>query len=119
MLINENVLSSSHAVGAKKVISCLSTCIFPDRASYSVDETMIHNGPPHDSNYGYSYAKRMVDIMNRGYSETYGVIYTSVIPTNIFGPFDNFDINQGHVIPGLIHKTHLAKSKRMVWFNYH
>ncbi|KAK4474212.1 hypothetical protein MN116_000022 [Schistosoma mekongi] len=118
MLINENVLSSSHAVGAKKVISCLSTCIFPDRASYSVDETMIHNGPPHDSNYGYSYAKRMVDIMNRGYSETYGVIYTSVIPTNIFGPFDNFDINQGHVIPGLIHKTHLAKKNNeplIVW----
>ncbi|KAK4474215.1 hypothetical protein MN116_000034 [Schistosoma mekongi] len=65
MLINENVLSSSHAVGAKKVISCLSTCIFPDRVSYPIDETMIHNGPPHDSNYGYSYAKRMIDIMNK------------------------------------------------------
>nr|CAH8873652.1 unnamed protein product [Trichobilharzia regenti] len=109
MLINDNVLSSSHTVGAKKVISCLSTCIFPDRTSYPIDETMVHNGPPHDSNYGYSYAKRMIDVMNRGYSETYGVLYTSVIPTNVFGPFDNFDINQGHVLPGLIHKAYLAK----------
>ncbi|KAH8863914.1 GDP-L-fucose synthase [Schistosoma japonicum] len=118
MLINDNVLSSSHAVGAKKVVSCLSTCIFPDRTSYPIDETMVHNGPPHDSNYGYSYAKRMIDVMNRGYSETYGVLYTCVIPTNVFGPFDNFDINQGHVIPGLIHKAYLAKKNNeplIVW----
>lgn len=46
----------------------------------------------------------------RGYSETFGVLYTSIIPTNVFGPFDNFDINQGHVLPGLIHKAYLAKS---------
>ncbi|CAH8658718.1 unnamed protein product [Schistosoma rodhaini] len=109
MHINDNVLSSSHAVGVKKVISCLSTCIFPDRTTYPIDETMVHNGPPHDSNYGYSYAKRMIDVMNRGYSETFDVLYTSIIPTNVFGPFDNFDINQGHVLPGLIHKAYLAK----------
>ncbi|KAH8863911.1 GDP-L-fucose synthase [Schistosoma japonicum] len=53
-----------------------------------------------------------------GYSETYGVLYTCVIPTNVFGPFDNFDINQGHVIPGLIHKAYLAKKNNeplIVW----
>lgn len=49
----------------KKVVSCLSTCIFPDKSSYPIDETMIHNGPPHDSNFGYAYAKRMIDVMNR------------------------------------------------------
>ncbi|KAF5395659.1 GDP-L-fucose synthase [Paragonimus heterotremus] len=58
MRINDNVLASSHAIGVRKVVSCLSTCIFPDRTTYPIDETMVHNGPPHDSNYGYSYAKR-------------------------------------------------------------
>ncbi|THD20470.1 Gdp-l-fucose synthetase protein [Fasciola hepatica] len=97
--INDNVLASSFSVGVRKLISCLSTCIFPDRTTYPIDETMIHNGPPHDSNFGYSYAKRMIDVLNRAYAEKYEVVYTSVIPTNVFGPFDNFNIEQGHVLP--------------------
>ncbi|KAF8560720.1 hypothetical protein P879_02418 [Paragonimus westermani] len=111
MRINDNVLASSHAIDVRKVVSCLSTCIFPDRTTYPIDETMVHNGPPHDSNYGYSYAKRMLDVMNRAYSEQYGLQYTSVIPTNVFGPFDNFNVEDGHVIPGLIHKAYLAKHR--------
>ncbi len=43
-----------------QVVSCLSTCIFPDKTTYPIDETMVHNGPPHPSNFGYSYAKRMI-----------------------------------------------------------
>ena len=50
-------------------MSCLSTCIFPDKTTYPIDETMVHDGPPHDSNFGYSYAKRMIDVMNRGYAQ--------------------------------------------------
>ncbi len=42
------------------MVSCLSTCIFPDKTTYPIDETMVHNGPPHPSNFGYSYAKRMI-----------------------------------------------------------
>ena len=49
----------------KKCVSCLSTCIFPDKTTYPIDETMLHNGPPHISNFGYSYAKRMIDVQNR------------------------------------------------------
>ena len=49
----------------KKCVSCLSTCIFPDKTTYPIDETMVHNGPPHTSNFGYSYAKRMIDVQNR------------------------------------------------------
>ena len=60
----------------------------------------MHNGPPHDSNFGYSYAKRMLDVMNRGYSEQHGDKFTSIIPCNVFGPHDNFNIQNGHVIPG-------------------
>lgn len=70
---------------------------------------MVHNGPPHTSNEGYAYAKRMIDVMNRCYNEEYGCNFTSIIPTNIYGPHDNFSIEDGHVIPGLIHKCYLAK----------
>uniref|UniRef100_A0A8D0BV26 GDP-L-fucose synthase n=1 Tax=Salvator merianae TaxID=96440 RepID=A0A8D0BV26_SALMN len=107
--INDNVLHSAYASGVQKVVSCLSTCIFPDKTTYPIDETMIHNGPPHDSNFGYSYAKRMIDVQNRGYYQQYGCRFTAVIPTNVFGPHDNFNIEDGHVLPGLIHKVYLAK----------
>lgn len=63
--INDNVLLMSHEFNVKKVVSCLSTCIFPDNTKYPIDETMIHNGPPHNSNFGYSYAKRLIDITNK------------------------------------------------------
>lgn len=65
MMMNDNVLLVSHETNVVKVVSCLSTCIFPDKTEYPINETMVHNGPPHDSNYGYSYAKRMIDVLNR------------------------------------------------------
>jgi GDP-L-fucose synthase len=70
---------------------------------------MLHDGPPHPSNEGYAYAKRLIDTMNRAYAEEYGCNFTSIIPTNIYGPHDNFNIQNGHVIPGLIHKCYIAK----------
>lgn len=118
MYINDNVLKAAHKVGVVKVVSCLSTCIFPDKTTYPIDETMIHNGPPHQSNFGYSYAKRMIDVHNRAYAEQDGSRYTAVIPTNVFGPHDNFSIEDGHVLPGLIHKAYLAQkegSPLVVW----
>ncbi|NWR60152.1 FCL synthase, partial [Bucorvus abyssinicus] len=132
--INDNVLHSAYEMGVQKVVSCLSTCIFPDKTTYPINESMvsisvptpspgevpallnswlscpqIHNGPPHSSNFGYSYAKRMIDIQNRAYFEQHGCRFTAVIPTNVFGPHDNFNIEDGHVLPGLIHKVYLAK----------
>ncbi|XP_064410587.1 GDP-L-fucose synthase [Latimeria chalumnae] len=116
--INDNVLHTAYEHGVEKVVSCLSTCIFPDKTTYPIDETMIHSGPPHSSNFGYSYAKRMIDVQNRAYHQQYGCQFTAVIPTNVFGPFDNFNIEDGHVLPGLIHKVYLAKknnSALTVW----
>jgi len=107
--INDNVLHWSKEFGVKKVVSCLSTCIFPDKTTYPIDETMIHNGPPHHSNEGYAYAKRMIDVINRAYNAQYGTKFTSVVPTNIFGHHDNFNIEDGHVLPGLMHKCLIAK----------
>lgn len=109
MKMNDNILAISHQFGVEKVVSCLSTCIFPDKTTYPIDETMVHNGPPHSSNFGYSYAKRMIDVQNRAYHEQYGRMFTSIIPCNVFGPHDNFNVQNGHVIPGLINKAYEAK----------
>jgi len=109
MKMNDHILELSHQFGVQKVVSCLSTCIFPDKTSYPIDETMVHNGPPHPSNFGYSYAKRMIDVQNQAYHQQHGKMFTSVVPCNVFGPHDNFNIHQGHVIPGLINKAYEAK----------
>ncbi|XP_026217867.1 GDP-L-fucose synthase-like [Anabas testudineus] len=109
--INDNVLQTAHEMGVIKVVSCLSSCIFPDKTTYPIDETMIHNGPPHDSNFGYSHAKRIIDVQNRAYFQQYGRRYTAVIPTNVFGPHDNFNITNGHVLSALINKTYQAKEE--------
>jgi len=107
--INNNVLKSCHLVNVKKVISCLSTCIFPDKTSYPIDESMLHNGPPHDSNDAYAYAKRMLEIQSKAYQQQYGSNFICIIPTNIYGPHDNYSLEDGHVIPSLIHRCYLNK----------
>jgi GDP-L-fucose synthase len=109
ILINTNVLKVCHEFGVKKVVSCLSTCIFPDKTTYPIDEMMLHNGAPHFSNDAYAYAKRMLDVQSRAYQEQYNDNFICVIPTNIYGPHDNFNLQDSHVIPGLIHKCYLAK----------
>ena len=109
IMINTNVIEACRISGVKKLICFLSTCVFPDRAEYPLTEEKIHLGEPHDSNFGYAYAKRMADVQIRTYREQYGLNYTSVIPTNIYGPNDNFDMENGHVLPSLIHKCYLAK----------
>ncbi|XP_066285659.1 GDP-L-fucose synthase-like isoform X2 [Branchiostoma lanceolatum] len=107
--INDNVLQCAFLSGVRRCVSCLSTCIFPNETTYPIDETMVHNGPPHDSNFGYAYAKRMIDVQNRAYNAQHGCRFTSVIPTNVFGPCDNFNLEDGHVMPGLVHKVYIAK----------
>ena len=109
VIINNNVLKVCHQLGVAKVVSCLSTCIFPDKTTYPIDETMLHNGPPHTSNDAYAYAKRMLEVLSNAYNEQYNTNFICVIPTNIYGPYDNYHLEDSHVIPGLIHKCYLAK----------
>lgn len=118
IMINTNVLESSRVHNVEKVVSFLSTCIFPDQVEYPLTEDKIHLGPPHHSNYPYAYAKRMLDIQTRAYREQYGLNYVSVVPTNIYGPNDNFSLTHGHVVPMLIHKLYLAQKNKtdfIVW----
>ena len=109
IMINTNVIESCRKYGVKKLVSFLSTCVFPADVTYPLTEKKIHLGEPHISNYPYAYAKRMADIQLKAYREQYGLNYVSVIPTNIYGPKDNFNLDNGHVIPSLIHKCYLAK----------
>jgi GDP-L-fucose synthase len=109
MIINLNVLEAARACGVKKVVSFLSTCVFPDSVDYPLTEEKIHSGEPHPSNYGYAYAKRMLEVQSRAYSDQYGMNCVCVIPTNIYGPNDNFNLDSSHVVPALIHKCYLAK----------
>jgi GDP-L-fucose synthase len=111
LMINYNVIKTAHEFQVKKLIACLSTCIFPDEVFYPIDETMLHNGPPHESNYTYAYAKRMLEIHCRAYKDQFGDNFICITPTNIYGPHDNFDLENGHVLPSLIHKCYLAKKQ--------
>jgi GDP-L-fucose synthase len=116
--MNTNVIESAKNHGVKNLVAFLSTCVFPDDTTYPLTEKKIHLGPPHFSNDAYAYAKRMVDIQIRAYREQYGLNYKSVIPTNIYGLNDNYNIENGHVIPSLIHKCFLAretKSNFVIW----
>lgn len=108
--MNNNILQLCQEHQVRKVVSCLSTCVFPDGVPYPFDETVLHKGPPHFSNDAYAYAKRMLDMLSRWYNEQNNDNrFVSVIPTNLFGPNDNYNVASGHVLPGLIHKCYLAK----------
>ena len=118
IMINTNVIESARLNGVQRLVAFLSTCVFPDNIEYPLTEDKIHQGAPHYSNDAYAYAKRMADIQIRAYSEQYNLKYTSVIPCNIYGPNDNYNISNGHVIPSLIHKCYIARENNqplMVW----
>lgn len=112
ILMNTFVLEAARVHNVKKLVAFLSTCVFPDKVEYPLDFTKIHLGPPHISNDAYAYAKRMVDVQIKAYREQYGLEWVSVIPTNIYGPNDLFDLENGHVVPTLIHRCFLARENK-------
>lgn len=110
-VMNNNIMRACSLRQIPKLISCLSTCIYPSKyyVEYPLTENQLHYGPPHESNFGYAYAKRMVDIQTRAIRKQYGLKYISVIPNNMYGEHDNFHLIDGHVIPALIRKIWEAK----------
>lgn len=118
IMINTNVIECARINNVEKLVTFLPTCIFPDNIEYPLTEKKIHLGEPNKTNFGFAYAKRMVDIQIRAYREQYGIKYTSVIPANIYGPNDNFSLEHGHVMPMLMHKLYLAQKNNtdfIVW----
>ena len=107
--INQNILYFCDKYKVKKIVSCLSTCVFPDKVKYPINESMLHEGLPHSSNEGYAFAKRMLEVESRLYNNVSETKYICIIPTNVYGPNDNYSLNDGHVIPSLIHRCYLAK----------
>jgi GDP-L-fucose synthase len=111
MIINLNLIDACVEQKVPKLVCCLSTCIYPDEKyiNYPLTEEQLHLGPPHESNFGYAYAKRMVDIHIKSIKQQHNLNYVSVVPNNIYGEHDNFDLENGHVIPALIRKIWEAK----------
>jgi GDP-L-fucose synthase len=112
IMMNTNVIEGARLSKVKNLVAFLSTCVFPYNVEYPLTEKKIHLGPPHFSNDAYAYAKRMVDVQIRAYKEQYGLNYKTVIPSNIYGPNDNYDLVNGHVLPSLIHKCYLARENK-------
>lgn len=118
IVINTNVLESARIVGVKQLVSYMSTCVFPDNAPFPLNERDIHSGEPHPSNAAYAYAKRMLDIQSKAYRSEYGCNFVTLVPANIYGKYDNFDLENGHVLSSLIHRCYLAKAHKkdfVVW----
>jgi len=112
IMMNTNVIEGARLSKVKNLVAFLSTCVFPDNVEYPLTEKKIHLGPPHFSNDAYAYSKRMADVQIRAYKEQYGLNYKAVIPSNIYGPNDNYDLLNGHVLPSLIHKCYLARENK-------
>lgn len=111
ILINLNVLEAARLAGVKRLISFMSTCVFPDKTEYPLKENSLHNGAPHPSNFGYAYAKRMLEVQSSAYRKEWNCDFIVAIPTNMYGPHDDFALEGGHVIPSLIHRTYLRQQE--------
>lgn len=116
--INSNVLHAANELDVAKVVSLLSTCVYPNDVSYPLTEDQIHNGEPHQSNFGYAYAKRMLDVHSRALRQQYDRNYICAVPNNLYGPGDYFDLDNCHVLPAIIRKIFEAKhsgKKVVLW----
>jgi GDP-L-fucose synthase len=107
--MNTNILELAKDHKISKVLSLLSTCVYPDNPNYPLTEEQVHSGEPHKSNFGYAYAKRMLEVHSRAIRRQHGLKYITAIPNNVYGENDNFDLDNGHVIPSMIRKFYEAK----------
>ena len=117
--MNANILKACEEFQLDKSIFILSTCVFPQE-NFPYTEEALHQGEPHPTNFGYAYGKRMLEVGSRALYEQYGLRTMCLIPCNLYGKNDNYNVVDGHVIPGLIHKCFQAQknySNFSVWGN--
>lgn len=118
-IINSNVIKACSILQIENFVNILSTCIFPhENIVYPLTSDQIDNGAPHPSNYGYSYAKRLSGYETQIFRDVLKKNWYSVVPTNLYGPHDNFNLEDSHLIPGMIHRAYLAKQnneKFVIW----
>lgn len=117
--INNNVINSSFENGIKNFVNISSTCIFPDSSiTYPLTADQIDIAPPHPSNQGYSYAKRLSGYQTKTIRQLTGNNWITVVPTNVYGPNDNFHPEHSHIIPGIIHRAYNCKKNNdpmVIW----
>jgi GDP-L-fucose synthase len=110
LLINLNILNACKKYKINRGVFILSSCIYPcNPKQFPMDESIIHNGPPHYSNEGYAYAKRMLEVQCRLMNNLYNTEYFCLIPVNLYGPYDNFNVDNGHFISSILHRFYLSK----------
>jgi GDP-L-fucose synthase len=123
LLIQANVINAAFRNGVKKLLFLGSSCIYPKLASQPMSEDALLTGVLEPTNEPYAIAKiagiKLCESYNRQYGRSHGIDYRSVMPTNLFGPGDNYHPDNSHVIPALIQRFHEAKVKNfssvVVW----
>lgn len=109
MAIALNVIHSAYKYGVKKLLNLGSSCIYPKLAPQPLKEEYLLTGPLEPTNEPYAIAKIAAIKLCRYYNEQYGTNFISVMPTNLYGPQDNYNLETAHALPALIRKFHLAK----------
>ncbi|MCK4650909.1 GDP-L-fucose synthase [Candidatus Babeliales bacterium] len=112
LMISANVINSAYKFGVKKLINLGSSCIYPKLAPQPLKEEYILSDYLEPTNESYAIAKISAIKLCRYYNEQYGTNFISVMPTNLYGPYDNFNLETAHVLPAFIRKFHLAKILR-------
>jgi len=119
LMIAANVIEAARRHQVEKLMFLGSTCIYPRLAPQPIPESALLTGPLEPTNEWYAVAKIAGIKLCQAYRQQYGCDFISAMPTNLYGPGDNFDMTQGHVVPALIAKAHRAKVKRqkslVVW----
>jgi GDP-L-fucose synthase len=119
LMIQSNVIHSAYATGVKKLLFLGSSCIYPKNAPQPLKEEYLLAGPLEPTNEPYAIAKIAGIKMCDAYRAQYGCNFISVMPTNLYGPNDNYDLQHAHVLPTFIRKFHEAKvngdSQVMIW----
>jgi GDP-L-fucose synthase len=119
LMIEANVIEAARVYGAKKLLCLGSTCIYPKMAPQPLKEEYLLTGPLEETNEWYAVAKIAGIKLCQAYQRQYGCKFISAMPTNLYGPGDNFDLQSSHVMPALIRKFHEAKegghSEVTVW----
>lgn len=109
--IELNLIDGAHTAGVKKLLFLGSACIYPKLAPQPLREDALLTGPLEPTNEPYALAKICGLKLCQAYARQYGTNYVSVMPTNLYGPEDNFDLKTSHVLPAMIRKFHEAKKK--------
>jgi GDP-L-fucose synthase len=111
LMIQSNIIHASYQNGVKKLLFLGSSCIYPKQAPQPMREEHLLTGPLEATNEPYAIAKIAGIKMCGAYNRQYGTDYLSVMPTNLYGPGDNYDLDTSHVMPALIRKMHEAKQR--------